>query len=116
LFVMRSAYNINNWPTRAGYSEKPYRTLMAAPASSTGFFCRVVDPDWFNTDPDPAFLPNGSKLKQNFRRQFLSQICLKSKFESNQIKNTGVIHKKFFNNYLLLFYTFLVVNIFLKNN
>jgi hypothetical protein len=19
---------------------------------------RVVDPDWFNTDPDPAFLPN----------------------------------------------------------
>jgi hypothetical protein len=20
--------------------------------------CRVVDPDWFNTDPDPAFLLN----------------------------------------------------------
>jgi hypothetical protein len=27
---------------------------------------------------------SGTKLKQNFRRQFLSQICLKLKFESNQ--------------------------------
>jgi hypothetical protein len=38
---------------------------------------------------------SGSKLKQNFRRQFLSQIFLKSKFESNQMKYTGVIHQKF---------------------
>jgi type IV secretory pathway ATPase VirB11/archaellum biosynthesis ATPase len=38
----------------------------------------------------------GSKLKQNFRRQFSSQIFLKSKFESNQIKNTDVIHQNFF--------------------
>jgi hypothetical protein len=29
---------------------------------------------------------SGSKLKQNFRRQFFSQIFLKSKFESNKIK------------------------------
>jgi hypothetical protein len=39
---------------------------------------------------------SGSKLKQNFRRQFPSHIFLKSKFESNQIKNTGVFHKFFF--------------------
>jgi hypothetical protein len=39
---------------------------------------------------------SGSKLKQNFRRQFPSEIFLKSKFELNQIKNTGVIHPKFF--------------------
>jgi hypothetical protein len=39
---------------------------------------------------------SGSKLKQNFRRQFPSKNFLKSKFESNQIKNTGVIHKKIF--------------------
>jgi hypothetical protein len=59
---------------------------------------RVVDPDSFNTYPDPAFLlnPDPLKLKQNFRRQFPSQILLKSKFELNQIKNTGVIHQKFF--------------------
>jgi hypothetical protein len=38
---------------------------------------------------------SGSKLKQNFRRKFLSQTFLKSKFESNQIKNTGVIHTNF---------------------
>jgi hypothetical protein len=38
----------------------------------------------------------GSKLKQNFRRQFLYQIFLKSKFESNHIKNIGVIHLNFF--------------------
>jgi hypothetical protein len=38
---------------------------------------------------------SGSKLKQNFQRQFLSQNYLKSKFESNQIKNTGVIHQIF---------------------
>jgi hypothetical protein len=38
---------------------------------------------------------SGSKLKQNLRRQFLSQIFLKSKFESNQIKNI-VIHLNFF--------------------
>jgi hypothetical protein len=40
----------------------------------------------------------GSKLKQNFLSQFLSQIFLKSKFESNQIKNPGVtsIHQKYF--------------------
>jgi hypothetical protein len=58
---------------------------------------------------------SGSKLKQNFRRQFLSQIFLKSKFESNQIKNTcvPVIHqKKFFKKYLVLFYTFIVVKFF----
>jgi hypothetical protein len=42
---------------------------------------------------------SGSKLKQNFRRQFLSQIFLKSKFESNQIKNIGVIHLNFFKKY-----------------
>jgi hypothetical protein len=51
---------------------------------------------------------SGSKLKQNFRRQFLSQICLKSKFESNQIKNTCVIHHKFFQKVLsaiLYFFT-----------
>jgi hypothetical protein len=36
-----------------------------------------------------------SKLKQNFRRQFPSQIFLKSKFELNKIKNTGVIHQNF---------------------
>jgi hypothetical protein len=39
---------------------------------------------------------SGSKLKQNFRREFPSQIFLKSKFELNQIKNTGVIHQKIF--------------------
>jgi hypothetical protein len=33
---------------------------------------------------------SGSKLKQNF-----SQIFVKSKFESNQIKNTGVFHQFF---------------------
>jgi hypothetical protein len=38
---------------------------------------------------------SSSKLKQNFRRQFLSQNLLKSKFESKQIKNTGVIHQFF---------------------
>jgi hypothetical protein len=38
---------------------------------------------------------SGSKLKQNFRSQFLSQILWKSKFESNQIKNTVVIHQFF---------------------
>jgi hypothetical protein len=40
---------------------------------------RVVDPDWFFTDPDGAIFAqsgsgSGSKLKQNFRRQFPSQI------------------------------------------
>jgi hypothetical protein len=35
---------------------------------------------------------SGSKIKQNFWRRFLFQIFLKSKFESNQIKNTCVIH------------------------
>jgi hypothetical protein len=39
---------------------------------------------------------SGSKLKQNFWRQFFSQIFLKSKFESNQFKNTGVFHQIFF--------------------
>jgi hypothetical protein len=82
---------------------------------------RVVDPDWLNTDPDPAFLlnpdPNPSK-KQNFRRQFLSQILLKSKFESNQIKNTGVIHQIFFQKVPVvsaILYLF-SGNIFWKNN
>jgi hypothetical protein len=32
----------------------------------------------------------------NFLRQFPSQIFWKSKFESNQIKNTSVIHQNFF--------------------
>jgi hypothetical protein len=35
-------------------------------------------------------------VKQNFRRKIFSQIFLKSKFESNQIKNTGVIHQILF--------------------
>jgi hypothetical protein len=39
---------------------------------------------------------SGSKLKQNFRRQFLSKKILKSKFESNQIKNKGVFINFFF--------------------
>jgi hypothetical protein len=57
---------------------------------------------------------SGSKLNQNFRRQFLSQIFLKSKFESNQIKNTGVIHQIFFQK-VVLFYTFLVDKLKNKN-
>jgi hypothetical protein len=39
---------------------------------------------------------SGSKLKQNFRTQFFSQIFLKSKFEPNQIKSTGVFINFFF--------------------
>jgi hypothetical protein len=35
------------------------------------------------------------KLKQNFRRQFCSKFFLKSKFESNQIKDNGVIDQNF---------------------
>jgi hypothetical protein len=46
---------------------------------------------------------SGSRLKQNFRRQFF----LKSKFESNQIKNTGVFHQFFFQKVVLFCrYTF----------
>jgi hypothetical protein len=63
---------------------------------------------------------SGSKLKQNFRRQFLSQICLKSKFESNQIKNTCVIHQKNFQEVpvpvvIAILYLF-SGKIFVKNN
>jgi hypothetical protein len=59
---------------------------------------------------------SGSKLKQSFRRQFLSQICFKSKFESNQIKNIGVIHLNFFQKVVTaILYTFSVVKIFVKN-
>jgi hypothetical protein len=39
---------------------------------------------------------SGSKLKQNFRRQFLSEIFLKSKFESNQIKKYWCYSSNFF--------------------
>jgi hypothetical protein len=49
---------------------------------------------------------SGFNLKQNFRRQFLSQIFLKSKFESNQIKNIGVIHQKIFQKVVSAFYLF----------
>jgi hypothetical protein len=45
-----------------------------------------------------------SKLKQNFRRQIFSQIFLKSKFESNKIKNIGVIHPNFFQKVVIPFY------------
>jgi hypothetical protein len=57
---------------------------------------------------------SGSKLKQNFRRKFPSQIFLKSKFESNQIKNTGVIHQIFFSksSWCYCIPTFLVVKFF----
>jgi hypothetical protein len=62
------------------------------------------------------FAQSGSKLKQNFRRQFLSQIFLKSKFESNQIKNTCVIHQNFFQKVLSAILYFFSGKIFLKNN
>jgi hypothetical protein len=39
---------------------------------------------------------SGSKLNRTFEVNFFSQIFLVSKFESNQIKNTGVIHQIFF--------------------
>jgi hypothetical protein len=54
----------------------------------------------------------GSKLKHNFRRQFPSQIFLKSKFELNQIKIPVLFIKFIFSK--VLFYTFLVVKFFLK--
>jgi hypothetical protein len=65
------------------------------------------------------FAQSGSKLKQNFRKQFLSQIFLKSKFESNQIKNAGtcVIHKIFFKKYVVSAILYLFSGkIFVKNN
>jgi hypothetical protein len=58
---------------------------------------------------------SGSKLKQNFRKQFLSQIFLKSKFESNQIKNTGVIHQIFFQQIVSAILYVFSGKIFLKN-
>jgi hypothetical protein len=58
---------------------------------------------------------SGSKLKQNFVRQFPSQIFLKSKFESNQIKNTGVIHQHFFQKVVSAILYFLSDKIVLKN-
>jgi hypothetical protein len=39
---------------------------------------------------------SGSKLKQNFQRQFLSQIFLKSKLQSNQIKKYWCYSSIFF--------------------
>jgi hypothetical protein len=34
---------------------QPYVPVLYMEA---GVYIRVVDPDWFNTDPDPAFLLN----------------------------------------------------------
>jgi hypothetical protein len=59
---------------------------------------------------------SGSKRKQNFRRQFLSQIFLKSKFESNQIKNTCVIHQNFFQKVVSAILYLFSGKIFVKNN
>jgi hypothetical protein len=77
-----------------------------------------VDPVLFNTNPDPAFLLNPDPVPvpdpvpdpdpnktETERRQFPSQIFFKSKFESNQTKNTGV---------LPVFIKFLVVKFFKK--
>jgi hypothetical protein len=58
---------------------------------------------------------SGSKLKQNFRRQFLSQIFLRSKFESNQIKNICVIHQNFFQKVVSAILYLFSVLIFVKN-
>jgi hypothetical protein len=58
---------------------------------------------------------SGSKLKQNFRRQFLSQNFLKSKLESNKIKNTCVIHQKVFQKVLSAILYFFSGKFFLNN-
>jgi hypothetical protein len=52
---------------------------------------------WIRIDLMRIRIQHFSSIRiRNFQRQFLSQIFLKSKFESNQIKNTGIIHQNFF--------------------
>jgi hypothetical protein len=57
---------------------------------------------------------SGSKLKQNFQRQFFSQILISKK--SNQIKNTGVIHQSFFQKVVSAILYLFSGKIFVKNN
>jgi hypothetical protein len=93
-----SRHHSHSYSPRGSGSSRTSSGTGTCPCTSNIFY-RVVDPDGFDTDPDPAFMLNPDpvpdpdpSLKQNFRTQFFSQIFLKSKFESNQIKNTGVFH------------------------
>jgi hypothetical protein len=59
---------------------------------------------------------SGSKLKQNFRRQCLSQILLKPKFESNQIKKIPVLFIKFISQKVVSAILYLFSGKFFLNN